>query len=342
MFRNMLPLILVILAASNSGSSQVVLSGPQRCKLRIIVTTDRQEPIKEANVELMDAVGLSSAMSTKITDSDGQVDFNTWTGLHRVRVYGVQIHEYAGDFEIAPRESSHLERITVRPKLAPMASLAPGKVIATVRLKIPPRAEKEYQTGSKSLQKQDWQEAGKHFEAAIALYRDYDLAYNGLGVAHMNQGNVEAARQAFQKAIERNKTYAAAERNLARILIAEHNYQDADALLKVSLATEPLNAWALTHAAYAELQLRKFSEAMGHARKAHDVPHQGLASVHIVAARALEATHQPEEALAEYRRYLEEDSNGRDAARAREAVARLSSSASPKPPTTPTPLRPPK
>ncbi len=254
----------------------------------------------------------------------------------------MQIHEYAGDFEIDPRESSHLERISVRPKLAPTASLAPGGVIATVRLKIPPRAEKEYQTGHKSLQKQDWQKAGKHFEAAIALYRDYDLAYNGLGVAHMNQGNVEAARQAFQKAIELNKTYAAAERNLARILISEHNYQDADALLKESLATEPLNAWALTYAAYAELQLRKFSEAIAHARKAHDLPHQGLASVHIVAARALEATQQPEEALAEYRRYLEEDPNGRDAARAREAVARLSSPTSRRSTATPTPLRPPK
>ncbi len=335
MCRRVLPLVLVLLAASSSAVSQGRLTRPQTCRLRIIVTTDQQERIKDASVELMDAVGFSSATSTKITDSDGQVDFDTRTGTHRVRAYGVEIHEYNGEFDIQPNESSHLERIRVRLKPASTTRPAPGEAIAAIRLKIPPRADKEYETGSKSLKKQDWQEAVKHFEAAIALYRDYDLAYNGLGVAHMNQGNVEAARQAFQKAIELNKTYAAAERNLARILISEHNYQDADALLKKSLAMEPLNAWALTYAAYAELQTHKFSEAIAHARKAHELPHQGLASVHFVAALALEATQQPEEALAEYRKYLEEDPNGRDVTRAREAVARLNSSASPKPPTTP-------
>lgn len=323
MSRRVVPLLLVLLAASSSAVGQVGLARPQRCRVRIVVTTDQQERIKDVNVELMDALGFSSATSTKITDSDGQVDFDTWTGLHRVRVYGIEIHEYSGEFDIERNESNHLERIRVRLKPGLAARPAPGKPIAAIRLKIPPKAEKEYRTASKALQNQDWQEAGKHFEAAIALYADYDLAHNGLGFARMNQGKVEAARQAFQKAIELNESYAAAERNLARILLAEHNYRDAGVLLEKSLATEPLNPWALTFAAYAELQTHKFSEALANARKAHELPHQGLASVHIVAARALEATQQPGEALAEYRRYLEEDPKGRDAAHAREAVAKI-------------------
>ena len=64
------------------------------------------------------------------------------------------------------------------------------------------------------------------------------------------------------------------------------------------------------------------------ARKAHSVPHQGLAGVHIVAALALEATHQPFEAVKEYQLYLDEDPKGRDADRARKASIRLSESAS--------------
>jgi hypothetical protein len=51
--------------------------------------------------------------------------------------------------------------------------------------------------------------------------------------------------------------------------------------------------------------------------------HKGLASVHMVAALALEATNQPSEATAEYRTYLEEEPNGRDAPRAREKIASL-------------------
>jgi len=137
-------------------------------------------------------------------------------------------------------------------------------------------------------------------------------------------GNSERAREAFEKAIQVNDRFAEAYRNLARISLSEHKYEEVDTLLTKSLAADPLNTWALTYAAYSELLTRKFSEAIDHARKAHTVAHDGLASVHIVAARALEATQQPAEALAEYRLYLQEDPKGRDATRAREAVARLS------------------
>jgi hypothetical protein len=85
----------------------------------------------------------------------------------------------------------------------------------------------------------------------------------------------------------------------------------------------------LTYAAYAELQTKKFDLAITHARTAHSVPHPGLASVHIVAAHALEATQQPGEALKEYRLYLEEDPNGRDAPQAKKAVAKLETSPAP-------------
>ena len=111
---------------------------------------------------------------------------------------------------------------------------------------------------------------------------------------------------------------------LARISFAERKYEEADALLTKSLSTDPLNTWALATAANAELITHKYSEAIAHARKAHSVPHPDLAGVHIVAALALEATQQPAEAAAEYRLYLQEDATGRDAERARKAVARLS------------------
>jgi tetratricopeptide (TPR) repeat protein len=101
-----------------------------------------------------------------------------------------------------------------------------------------------------------------------------------------------------------------------------------DDLLTKSLQTDPLNAWALTYAAYAELQTKKFDLAITHARAANGVPHPGLASVHIVAANALQATGQQAEALKEYQVYLQEDPSGRDAGRAKEAIASLGGAAS--------------
>jgi tetratricopeptide (TPR) repeat protein len=140
----------------------------------------------------------------------------------------------------------------------------------------------------------------------------------------MSAGDREAARRAFEKAISLNESFAEAYRNLARISFAEHKYKEADTLLSKSISVDPLNAWALTSAANAEFLTHDYSNAIAHARKAHSVPHQGLAGVHIVAALALEATQQPFEAVKEYQLYLEEDANGRDAARAKNAIARLS------------------
>jgi superkiller protein 3 len=199
--------------------------------------------------------------------------------------------------------------------------------IAASRLKIPDKAEKELQKGKDATDQKDWVQARKHFEAAIAIYPDYDLAYNGLGQALASTGDAVAARSAFEKAIQINSNFAAAYRNLARLSLSERKFEEMDNLLTRSLSVEPLNAWALAYAAYAELQLHKFDDAIAHARKAHSVKHDGLASVHIVAARALEEEQQPAEALEEYRLYLQEDANGRDAERARAAVTRLSGDA---------------
>src|SRR5882672_419396 len=76
------------------------------CKVRIVVvdrTTNRG--IQDVTVQLMDAVGSSSAQSERNTDSAGQAEFQSWTGTHRVRIYGPQVHEYNGD--LISRKANH-------------------------------------------------------------------------------------------------------------------------------------------------------------------------------------------------------------------------------------------
>ena len=108
--------------------------------------------------------------------------------------------------------------------------------------------------------------------------------------------------------------------------MAEHKYEDMDAALKKALKSDPLDPWTLTYAAYAELLTGKFDEAVANAQKVHGVAHTGFASAHVVAARALEATHHADKALEEYRLYLKEDPQGRDAKSAHESEVRLTAS----------------
>jgi tetratricopeptide (TPR) repeat protein len=294
--------------------------------LRLFVTIDSDsDKAGNVTVELMDAVGFSSAMDRKLTDNDGTATFQTASGVHRIRITGPNIQTYEGELEITRNETSHIERIRVHGAQGgrQASESLPGGVVPAVRLRIPTPARKAFEKGTEAMRQELWQKSRASFETAIREYPQFDMAYNGLGVVQMQLNDVEAARQAFSKAIELNPDFAGANRNLARILLMEHKNGEALPLLKRSLTTEPDNAWALTNTANSELLLHDFTDALLYARKAHSVPHEGFASVHIVAARALEATQRPTEALAEYRLYLDEDPSGPDATRAREAVARI-------------------
>jgi tetratricopeptide (TPR) repeat protein len=285
------------------------------------------------SVELQN--GFGSREAELKTDGNGTAQCHTLTGTHRIRIFGPEIQDFQGNFDIELTEVRHIENIVVRSRPGAAAiSASPGSgsgMISATRLKVPEKAQEEFKKGSKALEEKNWAEAKKRFDAAIGFYPDYDVAYNGLGSALAAGGNLSDARRAFEKAIGLNANFAEAQRNLARISFAEHKYGEALLLLDRSLSTDPLNAWALTSAANAALLTKHYEQAVTYARKAHTLPHQSLAGVHIVAALALEASGQPFDAIKEYQLYLDEDPKGRDAERAQKAIQRLSAPATEQP-----------
>ncbi|MBZ5648386.1 MAG: tetratricopeptide repeat protein [Acidobacteriia bacterium] len=329
--RTGLLLALFVLTACGTCLPQggVRLTPSRPTRLRVIVTyDDGLTRVRDVTVELQDGVGGTSAMASQTTGTDGQAEFNTMTGMHRVRIYGADVQPYEAEFEITPVESFHREDFRVKRKLEGNAAPPQGGpgFVPTVRLKIPDNARKQFEKGSGALADKQWDSARKSFQSAIDLYPDYDLAYNGLGIANTQMLELTAARKAFQKAIALNDKFAGAQRNLARIMLSERNYQETTVLLNQSLAVEPTDAWALTNAAYAELQLHRFKEAADHATRVHALPHQGLANAHVIAAYALDALGQHQEAVAQWKQYLEEDPKGLNVKRAQEEVRRLTKS----------------
>jgi len=322
--RSLLAPVLVLAATSLAGA-QLSRTPPRRVELVVqIFYQGEQHPAGAwLTVQLLD--GFGTPEGEQATDQEGMVRFRTISGIHRLRIIGPGILEYNGTIDIENVEARRFEIVRVRrkPDAAPVPRSGEGTVPAA-RLNVPTNAGKEFEKGTQALGRKDWTEAKTHFEKAIALYPDYDLAYNGLGIVTMELGDVEGARRAFEKAISLNQNFTPAYRNLGRILFAERKYAEAEVLLAKSLEGEPLNPWALTFLAYAQLLTHKFDKAIVNARKVHALPHDRFANAHVVAAKALEATGQPEQALVEYQLYLKEDPNGPNAARAREAVARIS------------------
>jgi tetratricopeptide (TPR) repeat protein len=330
MLRGCLVVVLLVCAVVASAFTQ--LARPNPVRLRIQVTYENgMDKVRDANVELMDTVGGgSSTADRKLTDQDGRVEFNTFTGGHRIRITADGAYPYEGEFLIESVETFHVELIRMRRKpdaQQPIIEERTGTAtVPLVRLKIPEKARKEFEKGGKALEQKNWAESRKDFQAAIDLYNDYDLAYNGLGVACTELKDLAAAQQAFRKAVKLNDKFAEAQRNLARLVLAEHKYEEVDTLLTESLTAEPNNAWALTNAAYAELNLHRFKQASEHALRVHTLPHEGLANAHVIAAYALEELGQPQEAVEQWKLYLKEDPNGPNARHAQDKIGKLAKS----------------
>lgn len=315
LIRRVLPLLLSLLLSGYMAAQQKTVS------LQVMVYAEgEQHPFDgQITVTLLDSWGLPEG---EASTRDGMVEFMTSADLHRLKITGTTIDQYDGDFTIEPSESSHTERVTVfRRRLT--SAPQPKGTIPAVRLHIPKNARKEYEKG-KSQEGKNWVESRKHYENAVALYPDYDLAYNSLGVATLRTGDKDAAVRAFSKAVSVNGSFAEAYHNLARVLMADKKYPEMEEALKKAVSVEPLDAWGLTFLAFAEFHTGKTDEAIAHARKVHTLPHQGLADAHLILAQALESLHQTEPALQEYKQYLVEAPNGGNARFARQAAARLS------------------
>jgi tetratricopeptide (TPR) repeat protein len=319
-------LLLVSCSLATCTSAQLGPS-PRPVDVVINVFIDRMPNRAPQGISIQLQNGMGSNEAELKTDGNGTAQCHSLTGTHRLRIFGPDVQEYQENFDIELTEVRHIENVVVRSKPGSAVTTSTGSnsgLIPAARLKVPEKAQAEFKKGSKALEQKDWIGARKFFDSAIAIYPDYDVAYNGLGSAWAGGGNLAEARPAFERAITLNANFAEAERNLARISFAEKKYDEALTLLDKSLATDPLNSWALTSAANAALLTHHYDQAIAYARKAHGVPHQGSAGVHIVAALALEATQQPVEAVREYQLYLDEDPKGRDADRAQKAIARLS------------------
>jgi Flp pilus assembly protein TadD len=78
-------------------------------------------------------------------------------------------------------------------------------------------AEPVHNIGSVFFRLHNYEAAGEAFRKAIAIKPDYANAYNSLGMALANQGQLEEARAEFQTALQVDPRHRSAAENLARL-----------------------------------------------------------------------------------------------------------------------------
>lgn len=278
-------------------------------RVRVVFPNDRSVP-RMLRVTLLTGTGMY--VDQAFTDDLGSSEFRVGPGNYRVRVDGNEVEETTTDvFTVYPRQGAHTEVVTVpRKETAGEGATSLEGSVALVDLNVPRKAEKELEKGVRAMERKALEKAAEHFRKAIEIHPAYATAHNHLGVVMMQTGQRDEGRAAFARAVELNDNYASAHVNLAKVLFGERNAKDAEPHLLKAVKSAPLNPEILSLLANAQLINGNYADAAANARKVHEVPHEQFAVAHFVAARALEATQQLDEAMVEYSMYLKEAPQG--------------------------------
>src|SRR5262249_53602601 len=281
----------------------------------------------QIQVQLQDPSG--GTFQEQMPASDGQVRMRVCRkSIYRLRVIGPDIEEAILD-SVQPGRGESQVTVVLHRKMTKEERKAREATISANRLRVPKKARKQLEKGDAALQKGKLETAEKYYAKAVTLYPNFEEAENSLGVVLMRQGKRTEGQAAFQRAISVNANYAPANVNLAKIAFDERRYEDACALAREALKSEPLNPGALFVAAESAFFKRDYQETVNYTRTLHSRPHQQYALAHYLAAKSLDVQHQPEAAIVEYQTFLGEDPSDPNAKRARELMTLLRASTPP-------------
>jgi len=191
------------------------------------------------------------------------------------------------------------------PEASPLES--PDNSVSQLDLKAPRNARKEYEKGYLQLMRRDLQGAIDHLARATSIYPSFVTAHNALGIAYLNLGQIQQARDEFARAVELDGHLPGAYLNLGCAQLELQQYAEAVESLKKASSIAPLDLQLLTALTYAEFKNRDYPAVIATARHVHNRKHQSAAVVHLFAAGAREAQHDLNEALGEMETLLSED-----------------------------------
>jgi tetratricopeptide (TPR) repeat protein len=303
-------LLLLCLTAPVLGQSRGSTAGQNSrssADLTVRVAFENDRPVtKGVRVSLMSLHG--GVVQDAFTNDVGAATFRGVSpGQYRVRVSGIDIETLDGDlFEIRNGEGSHPEWIRVKAKPGTETGAGAAGMVSAAELNIPDKARNELNKGFDALNKNEDDKAAAHFEKATEIYPQYAAAYDALGVAQIRLQNQAAARRSFETAASLNPKAASPNLNLARMAYQAGDYTEADRLMTKALNLEPTKADVLMLAAQTKLMLNLFDDAFALASKVNASPeHKNFPAAHLVCATVLERKRRPEEAVSEYKLFLD-------------------------------------
>ena len=319
-------LLPAVLLLSLYASAQFKTSGLGNLKVRVTYGDDRSVGAR-LRVQLMNSAS-NNPMGEEFTNDLGEVEFYAIDqGDYHVLVTGEGIQDAdSGIFEVDGRKGSQSISITVLKTGEGAHTAKPGVPSVSVnQLNIPSDARSKYDEASQLMAKADWTGAIGRLNQAVAIYPAYAEAYNNMAAADARLGHWAEAREALQKATSVDDHFAPGFVNLGHLEEREQKFEAAETLYAKAAAIDPSNAQTLTYLCRAQLLDKHYDAAIATAHRVHAMPHDQLAIVHYIAARAYQRESRTSDAIAEFKTLLQEEPSGARAEAVRKELAEMES-----------------
>jgi len=130
--------------------------------------------------------------------------------------------------------------LTLKEKAAKDATRPAGAVASVSELTkdVPPKARKEFERASKSVNEGKTDEAIAHLRRAIQEYPDFLMAHNDLGVQLLAQKKLDEAAGEFRRALQIDPKAFNPNLNLGLVLVRQQRYEEAVEILRTAVALE--------------------------------------------------------------------------------------------------------
>jgi len=275
--------------------------------------TEKPEGSISGTVYLPGKSGLATQVAVSLKSHDGSMYRSVLTdydghfqvsGLPR-GAYEISVEEAGYE---ALRSNAKLEGPALNLELHLIASTpqpARNAYIVSVReLKIPGKAQEEFNKGLVSLAKNDWAESLVHFTKAVEVFPGYYEAIYHQGVAETNLGQLEKAMEAFQKSLDLSSgRYARGDFGVGYVLYLQGKASEAENIIRRGLEIDTNSADGYVILGMALLRLNRTEEAEKSAREAL-LRNPNLANAYLVLADSFARRHDYREQIEGLDAYL--------------------------------------
>jgi tetratricopeptide (TPR) repeat protein len=270
----------------------------------------------------------TGGVSDEMTDRDGRFYFRVSPGHYTVTVRAAGFNDEEQQRDVIDRGQSEYLFFSLKP--APREPVLDRGKPRVLDATVPPEAEQEFEKAEELLatdKKDRQEEAIKHLEKAVKLFPRFLQAQLLLGTLCMNLERWDEAEQAMRQAFEINPQNANTLFALGEIYLRQKKYVESEKELLRGLAIDE-RSWG-GHFTLGRLYSDKgdLSRAGQHVGRSIQL-NPGFADGYLLAGNILLRANKPEDALANFERYLQLAPNGKYAAQAREQVKKLKASPS--------------